>query len=119
MNSGIHSSESSQPVYTRVLSPRAFDLLITGTQVLIDMATVFASYMAAYFIYTSTLQRESPQTIDQFLIFSGFASVLYTVVLERVGMYRREMSLLNIKELRGIFTTAICSAAIILAVSFY
>jgi exopolysaccharide biosynthesis polyprenyl glycosylphosphotransferase len=98
---------------------QAFGRLITLAQVIADFITVTVSYLASYGIYTSILSRTSPQSFTEFSGFAGLAGILYIVILDRVGLYRREISLLNVKELRGIFRAGIYAAAAILSVSFY
>lgn len=89
-------------------------------QVFSDYATVFGCYLFAYYLYTSSLiQGSSPQTFIEFITFAAGAALLYVLIIDRVGLYRREISLLNIKELRGIFHVGIYAAAAILSVSFY
>ncbi|MGE4231749.1 MAG: sugar transferase [Bacteriovoracia bacterium] len=96
-----------------------FGFIITATHLLADLVTVFASYMASYWFYTEVLGGWSPQTLIQFVALSVGAAFLYVIILDRVGLYRREVSLLNIKELRGVFRAGIYAAALILSASFY
>ncbi len=96
-----------------------FGKLITTFQILIDYLTVLASYMASYFFYTVYLKGMSPQNLYAFFYISLAISAVYIFLLDRVGLYRREISLLNIKELRGIFRVALYAAAFVLSISFY
>jgi exopolysaccharide biosynthesis polyprenyl glycosylphosphotransferase len=98
---------------------RIFGKLITTGQVIADACVVFVCFLVSYYLYTSVLARVSPQSAQEFLIFAAGASALYVLILDRVGLYRREVSLLNIKELRGIFYTGLYAAAFILSTSFY
>lgn len=96
-----------------------FGRFITAIQVLVDFLTATTSYLLSYFLYVEGLSKSSPQTFTEFLAFAIGAGVVYVLVIDRVGLYRREISLLNIKELRGIFYVGIYSAAFILSLSFY
>lgn len=96
-----------------------FGRIITIIQGAIDYFTVFGSYMASYWVYTGPLEGRIPQTLPQFITLSLGAAALYVVIMDRVGLYRREISLLNVKELRGIFYVGIYAAAAILSFSFY
>ena len=107
------------PSWLAWLSPVAFSRLITWAQFLLDGLTVFACYVGAHLLYTEGLQKTSPQTFLEFTVFAGIVSIIYIMILDRMGLYRREISLLNIKELRGIFRTAFYAAAFILALTFY
>lgn len=91
----------------------------TSIQAFLDWLTIFFGFLASYFFYTGALDRVSPQTFEQFLVLSAGAGVLYVLILQNNNLYRRESSLLNIRELRGIFTACIYAAAIIFAVVFY
>jgi len=92
---------------------------VTLLQVGVDFATVLVSYGLSYWIYVSVLSRNSPLSFTEFATLSLVAGVLYVLILDHVGLYHREISLLNIKELRGIFRASIYASALILSASFY
>jgi exopolysaccharide biosynthesis polyprenyl glycosylphosphotransferase len=96
-----------------------FGKLITYAQVLVDFITVFCTYIGSYLFYTEVLKGHAPQSFQDFIWISLGISLLYIIILERNGLYFREISLLNIKEMRGVFKTGIFAAAIILSASFY
>jgi exopolysaccharide biosynthesis polyprenyl glycosylphosphotransferase len=75
--------------------------------------------MGSYWIYTFGLGRLSPQSLPEFVTLSISVGLLYVVIFDRVGLYRREISLLNVKELRGIFHAGFYAAAAVLSASFY
>lgn len=93
--------------------------MITGLQVAADFLTVLVSYGVSYWIYVTALERSSPQSLTEFAAFTASAGVLYVLILDHVGLYQREISLLNVKELRGIFRASIYASALILSASFY
>jgi exopolysaccharide biosynthesis polyprenyl glycosylphosphotransferase len=84
-----------------------------------DFLTVFLCHLLSYSIYTQGLDRVSPHTFNRYLILATVISFVYLLILDRVGLYKREISLLNIKEMRGIFYTGIYGAAFVLSASFY
>jgi len=98
---------------------RYFIKSVTWLQALADFSTVVACYLASYWFYTGPLKSVSPQALPEFAIFSMVAGLLYVLLLEREGLYRREISLLNVKELRGIFYIGIYASAVILSATFY
>lgn len=102
-----------------VRASKFFAKLITLAQVLTDFFTVLVCFYASYSLYTIGLEKLSPQTFKDFMIYSMAAASIYIFVLDRVGLYQREVSLLNIKELRGIFRVGLYAAAAILSLSFY
>ncbi|MGZ6311666.1 MAG: hypothetical protein ACXWOH_13610, partial [Bdellovibrionota bacterium] len=83
------------------------------------MTTVSACYILSYWIYVGALERSSPQSFTEFVGFAAVAAILYVIIIDKVGLYRREISLLNVKELRGLFHVGIYAAACILSASFY
>ncbi|OFZ81477.1 MAG: hypothetical protein A2583_08175 [Bdellovibrionales bacterium RIFOXYD1_FULL_53_11] len=93
--------------------------LLFASQLAADAVTVFLCYLAGYWIYTGVYGKLSPQSFPEFLLFAAAAALVYVVILDRVGMYQREVSLLNVKELRGIFYTGLYAAAVIMSASFY
>lgn len=96
-----------------------FGRLITTAQLLSDFLTVFLTYLGSYLLYTTGLGRISPQSFPEFILLAAGAGLLYLFILDRVGLYRREISLLNVTELRGIFRAGFYAAAGILSASFY
>jgi exopolysaccharide biosynthesis polyprenyl glycosylphosphotransferase len=84
-----------------------------------DFSVVFLTYLGSYWLYTTVLAKDAILSFTDYLYLAISASILFVLIADRVGLYRRESSLLNIKELRGIFQTGIYTAAVILSVSFY
>ncbi len=119
------SQKSAQAVASILQVPRQkfwtpyLVFLTLITQGGLDLLTVFVCFMLSYWFYTGPLQGWSPQTLYEFMVLAAGASVLYVIIIDRVGLYRREVSLLNIKELRGIFFVGIYAASVILSLSFY
>lgn len=96
-----------------------FGRFITLGQLAVDFLTVFVCYMASYYFYIGPWGGWSPITETDFTLMAAGAGALYVFILDRVGLYRREISLLNVKELRGIFHVGIYAAGVILSLSFY
>lgn len=90
-----------------------------------DFFTVLGSFLLSYWLYIGPLKQVgpiigwSPQTLPEFTVMASGIAVLYIVLLDRESLYRREISLLNVKELRGMFHVGIYAAAIVLSLSFY
>lgn len=111
---GLPISIQKAPLFRKL-----FGSAITAVQVASDFITVAITYLAAYWLYVGPLSRTSPQNFSEFLLVTAVSGVLYILVLDRVGVYRREISLLNIREIRGIFRAGIFASLAILSVSFY
>lgn len=105
----------NQPLISRSTLGR----LITASQVLADFFAVVLSFLLAQLIYLNSLKGSSSLSLNEYLFFSCVVGLLYVFVLAQTNSYRREISLLNIKELRGIFRTGILSAALLLVLAFY
>ncbi len=118
--SGSHVISSAKINQKNVILSRIFwGRLITAFQVFTDFCAVVLSFLSAQFFYLYVLKRSSPLTLPEYASFSAAVAVLYVLVLAQTQMYRREIGLLNIKELRGIFRTGIYGAAILLGLAFY
>lgn len=96
-----------------------FGTLISGMQIIADFITAVGTFLMSYWIYVDVLRGDSPQKLPSFAIISAAVAVLYLVLLDKEGLYRREISLLNVKELRGIFYVGIYAAAVVLSLMFY
>ncbi|MBI3542778.1 MAG: sugar transferase [Deltaproteobacteria bacterium] len=102
-----------------------FGRLITLSQITADFVTVLATFLLSYFLYIGPLRGlgpvtgDSPQRLPEFTMIAAASAVLYILLLEREKLYRREISLLNVKEMRGIFHVGIYAAAAVLSVMFY
>ncbi len=93
--------------------------IITGSQVVADFITVALSYYATYFWYNNYSEGRSPQRPEEYVWVSVVAAVLYLFLLEHEKLYRREISLLNIKELKGIFRVGFYAAVVVFGLTFY
>jgi len=92
---------------------------INAVQVFMDYITVTGCYMASHWLYVGPLGKVSPQSHTEFFWIAAGAGILYVFLLDRVGLYRKEISFLRVKEMRGIFHVGILSALIVLSISFY
>ncbi len=93
--------------------------ILVLAQAITDGLTVFFCFLGSYWLYTHVLSKSFPQSFSLFTSLSVASAFIYVLILDRVGLYRKEVSLLNIKELRGIFYTGLYAAAAILSISFY
>ncbi len=93
--------------------------LQTLFSVALDYVTVLGAFLCSHFLYVEVLGRRAPQGFWEFLNLSVVVSGLYVLLADRMGLYRRETSLLNIKEIRAVFRTCLYSGGLILALSFY
>lgn len=88
-------------------------------QVVLDGCVVLGTYLLSYWIYTSALERSPPQSLPVFLVFALGVAVLHLLIFDLVGLYEKDASLLNIRELTGVFKAGLYGAAVVLSVSFY
>lgn len=110
---------SRERTLSLVSQGKIFGQAITFLQVCADYFSVFACYLGAYLFYTRGLGGWAPQSFLSHFALSGVVAALYVVFADRVGLYRREISLLNVRELRGIFRVSLYGALAVLSVSFY
>lgn len=95
---------------------------ITAFQMLLDGATVFGTFLASFFFYTSSwygLGKGSPQTLPEFAIFATIVAIVFVFLLDKNHLYERETSLLNVSEIRGIINVGLIAAALVFSASFY
>ena len=88
-------------------------------QVFCDGLVVLTTFLLSYWVYTNALERSSPQSLPVFLLFAFGATAVYLVILDLVGLYERDATVLNIHELTNVFKAGIYGAALILSFSFY
>lgn len=92
---------------------------ISGFQVVADFLSILSAYLLSYWIYTGLFQAWSPQTFNEFFALSCVLGLIYLFFIEREDLYRREISLMNVKEFRGICHVALYAAVCILSLTFY
>ena len=98
---------------------RTLGALITAAQIFADIFTVLACYVGSHWFYSNFLQLSSRQNLEEYALVGIGMSIIYVTFFDRAGLYKREVSLLNIKELRGIFRSGVYAAALILSALFY
>jgi len=93
------------------------------SQVVADIIVTYGSMMAGYWLYHFLHERldigRGPQPFEMYLRLSLILIVLLLLIFERMGLYRRTMSIMNIAEVKGIFKAVIYAAVILFTASFY
>ncbi len=93
--------------------------LITVGQVVVDFFTVFFSFWLGFLIYTKFLGLKSPQNYREYLWISTAAGAVFIGTFKAMDLYKREMSLLNVAELRKIFLGTFWASFFLFGLSFY
>ena len=91
---------------------------ITTAQVITDFLTVYASFWIGYWVYKDFFGIQ-PHTLYQYNFIALVAASIHIAAFQTTGLYEREISLLNVAELRKIFVAEIWSAVLFLALTFY
>jgi len=93
------------------------------TQVAADVLVTAGSMMAGYglyhFIYLKFGLGRGPQPFEMYFRLCLITIVILLLVFERMGLYRRTMSIMNIEEVKGIFKAVLYAAVILFTASFY
>ena len=109
------------PIYTSKLRGMAvwFGRFITFTQMAFDFLSVQIAFWLSFWVYIGPLAKSSPQSAVEYFWVTIGAGVVYVILLDREKLYERQISLLNIKELKGTFYVGLYAAGVILSASFY
>lgn len=92
-------------------------------QVFADIAVICGSMLMGYWFYhwllVSLNLGKGPQPFDQYVKLSIVTTIILLLTFERMGLYRRTMSIMNIEEIKGIFKAVLYTAVILFTASFY
>jgi exopolysaccharide biosynthesis polyprenyl glycosylphosphotransferase len=97
--------------------------LMFGFQVAGDILVIAASMLSGYWLYHWLLENfglgRGQQPLDMYLRLTVLTIIILLLIFERMGLYRRTMSIMNIEEVKGIFKAVIYAAVILFTASFY
>ena len=93
--------------------------LITLTQAAVDFTVVFVAFWVGYWFYVNILGGYAPQTPMEYSIIAGGGAALFVTVFKALDLYSREISLLNVEELRKILIATAWGSALFLGLTFY
>jgi exopolysaccharide biosynthesis polyprenyl glycosylphosphotransferase len=92
-------------------------------QLIADIGVIWGSMLIGYWFYHLILSEfnigKGPQPFDQYIRLSIFTTIILLVTFERMGLYRRTMSIMNIEEVKGLFKAVIYTGLILFTASFY
>jgi exopolysaccharide biosynthesis polyprenyl glycosylphosphotransferase len=92
--------------------------VITAAQALSDFMAIFLAFWTGYYSYM-WLGGLPPQKPIDYLIIATGAAALFVTVFKSQNMYKRELSLLNVSELRNLFVSLVWGSTLFLALTFY
>jgi exopolysaccharide biosynthesis polyprenyl glycosylphosphotransferase len=92
--------------------------ITTSAELLVDILSISASFLVGYSIYPLIHNRVDPRT-DIYLKLGFVAIVGGILIFERMGLYKKQMSLMNVDEIRKIFRSVFLLALLLFAYSFY
>lgn len=92
--------------------------ITTSAELMADILSIAASLVVGYSIYPLIHNRLDPRT-DIYLKLGFVAIVGGILIFERIGLYKKQMSLMNVDEIRKIFRGVFLLALLLFAYSFY
>lgn len=95
------------------------DHFITASQVIADFAAVVLSFWIGFYVYVTYFGGVSPLKPIQYQWVAVFAGALYISIFKALDLYRREISLLNVEELRKICIATAWSSLFFFSITFY
>ncbi len=119
-NASVPGLESNNVARSfRVLWKNYSNTFITLTQVIVDFASVFAAFWIGYWFYVHILGGYAPQTPSEYTLIASGGAALFVTVFKALDLYKREISLLNVEELRKILIASTWGSALFLGLTFY
>ncbi|HHI02571.1 MAG TPA: sugar transferase [candidate division Zixibacteria bacterium] len=103
----------------RIAVRKRIPLIVTVAIVLADMTAVALSIYLGYSFYHLLGIGAGRQPPELYFSLSAFAVVVMIAIFELVGLYNRELSILNIQEVRKIFKATIIGLLLFLFLTFY
>ncbi len=92
--------------------------IATSAELLMDILSIAASLLIGYSIYPLIHGSVDPRT-DIYLRLGFVAVVGGILIFERMGLYKKQMSLMNVDEIRKIIRGVFFLALVLFAYSFY
>jgi exopolysaccharide biosynthesis polyprenyl glycosylphosphotransferase len=109
--------------FKATLSKRWVQRIAFASQTIADILVIYGSMILGYWCYHFLHERfgigRGPQPFDMYFRLSLVLIVILLLLFERLGLYRRTMSIMNIAEVKGIFKAVIYAAAILFSATFY
>ena len=96
-------TEHAHPSSSRIIAFPHYQQAITVIQMLADTVTIFASFMAGYWLWSVlgpvvSLDLYEPEAISRYYSFIGVTLITCLVGLEVHGLYQPQRSLMNVRE---------------------
>ena len=106
----------------RDLQGKYYQTFITALQVVVDLAVLSGAFLVGYYLYDNIIPIGQGEIPERFYLYKKLvliSSVAGLVIFERLGLYRSQMSLMNIDEIRRSFQAVLILALIIFTYNFY
>jgi len=94
-------------------------IFITIALVLSDMATIALSVYLGYYLYHFLELNITPQPVELYIGLTFASVVIMIAIFQMVGLYKREVSILNIMEVRKIFKATLIGLLLFFFLAFY
>jgi len=99
--------------------PISANTLLLAADILVIALSMLLGYWFYHFLYANLGLGKAEQPLEQYLRLTLITAVLILLMFERLGLYRRTMSIMNIEEIRGIFKAVFYTALLLFTASFY
>ncbi|MBU0517779.1 sugar transferase [bacterium] len=94
-----------------------------AVQVIADIVVITGSMLLGYWfyhkLYTEIGLGKGIQPFEMYLRLTVITNVIMLLTFERLGLYKRTISVMNIDEIKGIFKAVLLTAVILFTASFY
>ncbi|HRK02575.1 MAG TPA: sugar transferase [Oligoflexia bacterium] len=95
-----------------------YAFLITLAQTVADLSAVAVSFWFGYYVYIGS-GAPAPQTPSEYWLIVAMAVGCYFLIFRILNLYEREISLLNVEELKKIFMATIWASFLFFGLAFY
>jgi len=94
-----------------------------AVQVIADIVVITGSMLLGYWFYHKVYAGfglgKGLQPFEMYLRLTVITNVIMLLTFERLGLYKRTISVMNIDEIKGIFKAVLLTAVILFTASFY
>ena len=101
-----------------VFFSKHFPSILTAAELFADSVTIFVSFLAGHHLF-SLLYPDSSLDYASYIKFALIALVVSILVFEKMGLYKKQMSLMNINEIRKIIWSNLIIFLLLFAYSTY
>ncbi len=118
-HNGTATAAEARAQTLKRLIPRSVFFLQIVADILVTAGSMLLGFWFYHLVFAKMGIGKGEQPLDMYLRLTLITIVILLLILERKGLYRRTMSIMNIEEVKGIFTSVLYAAVILFTASFY